>query len=230
MTVSIVSPSAAAVKPRRHPRFRREDIPAPEIDPVLKAFGRHIARSFLPCAWFDFDNHAGTGQATQKLIALGHKRIALLSEDTSHTYVIARRQGWLDALNEHELEDTWLRLVSPTRRAGYQAVMELMSLPIPPTAIITDNDLSGDGAAMALQLSGRLSGKAAVSLVVYDGLPQDSIIELDVAAVIQSTRSLVGRQISEMIYQIITDSSSKPLQVVWNPVFYPGKTIHSPCS
>ena len=37
MTVSIVSPSAAAVKPRR---------PAPEIDPVLKAFGRHIARSF----------------------------------------------------------------------------------------------------------------------------------------------------------------------------------------
>ncbi|EOM3827846.1 transcriptional regulator, partial [Escherichia coli O16:H5] len=85
-------------------------------------------------------------------------------------------------------------------------------------------------AAMALQLSGRLSGKAAVSLVVYDGLPQDSIIELDVAAVIQSTRSLVGRQISEMIYQIITDSSSKPLQVVWNPVFYPGKTIHSPCS
>ncbi|EOU0285864.1 hypothetical protein ACNESP_005348 [Escherichia coli] len=53
---------------------------------------------------------------------------------------------------------------------------------------------------------------------------------MDVAAVIQSTRSLVGRQISEMIYQIITDSSSKPLQVVWNPVFYPGKTIHSPCS
>ncbi|EPI6868412.1 TPA: hypothetical protein ACQ8M3_003998 [Escherichia coli] len=46
MTVSIVSPSAAAVKPRRHPRFRREDIPAPGIDPVLKAFGRHIARSF----------------------------------------------------------------------------------------------------------------------------------------------------------------------------------------
>ncbi|EPV3074075.1 hypothetical protein ACV3G3_005259, partial [Escherichia coli] len=24
MTISIVSPSAAAVKPRRHPRFRRE--------------------------------------------------------------------------------------------------------------------------------------------------------------------------------------------------------------
>ncbi|EGE0415286.1 hypothetical protein U1U03_004835 [Escherichia coli] len=40
MTVSIVSPSSAAVKPRHHPRFRREDIPAPEIDSVLKAFGQ----------------------------------------------------------------------------------------------------------------------------------------------------------------------------------------------
>lgn len=35
-----------AVRSICYPRFRREDIPAPEIDPVLKAFGRHIARSF----------------------------------------------------------------------------------------------------------------------------------------------------------------------------------------
>lgn len=182
----------------------------------------------MPCAWFDFDNHAGTWQATQKLIALGHKSIALLSENTSHSYVIARRQGWLDALHEHGLKDSLLRLVSPTRRAGYLAVMELMSLPAPPTAIITDNDLSGDGAAMALQLRGRLSGKEAVSLVVYDGLPQDSIIELDVAAVIQSTRSLVGRQISDMVYQIINGASPESLQITWTPIFYPGSTVHSP--
>ena len=45
MILSIVSPSDGAVKPRRHPRFRREDIPAPEIDPTLRAFGRHIAKS-----------------------------------------------------------------------------------------------------------------------------------------------------------------------------------------
>ena len=45
MTVSIVSPSAAAVKPRRHQRILRDDIAAREIDPALKAFGRHIARS-----------------------------------------------------------------------------------------------------------------------------------------------------------------------------------------
>ncbi|AXC70103.1 hypothetical protein DPU24_23330 [Salmonella enterica subsp. enterica serovar Oranienburg] len=44
MSVTIVSPSDVAVKPRRHTRIRRADIPAKAIDPALKAFGRHIAR------------------------------------------------------------------------------------------------------------------------------------------------------------------------------------------
>lgn len=44
MIVSIVSPSAEAVKPHRHTRITRAEISAAEIDPVLKAFGRHIAR------------------------------------------------------------------------------------------------------------------------------------------------------------------------------------------
>ncbi len=73
MTVSIVSPSAAAVKPRRHPRFRREDIPAPEIDPVLKAFGRHIARS-SPGAWCTHPRHEKTRPSGQVLRTLELKR------------------------------------------------------------------------------------------------------------------------------------------------------------
>lgn len=44
MTSFIVSPSTAAVKPRRHQRIHRDDIAVQEIDPALKAFGRHIAR------------------------------------------------------------------------------------------------------------------------------------------------------------------------------------------
>lgn len=45
MTKNILTPSALSVKPRRHARILRRDIPASEIDPALKAFGRHIARS-----------------------------------------------------------------------------------------------------------------------------------------------------------------------------------------
>ncbi|MEJ0231791.1 hypothetical protein Q0L23_24075 [Klebsiella michiganensis] len=45
MNLTIVSPSTEAVKPRRHQRMMRDDIAAKDINPALKAFGRHIARS-----------------------------------------------------------------------------------------------------------------------------------------------------------------------------------------
>ncbi|MGF7808172.1 LacI family DNA-binding transcriptional regulator [Klebsiella pneumoniae] len=111
-----------------------------------------------------------------------------------------------------------------TCRAGYQATLELLRLPEPPTAIITDCNTHGDGAAMALAHLGRLTGDNRVALVVYDGLPQDSIIETDVAAVIQSTRQGVGRQIADMVRRLIAGEDLATLQVLWQPEFFPGET------
>ena len=44
MIVNIVTPPTGAVTPRRQTRIHRDDIPAPLVDPALKAFGRHIAK------------------------------------------------------------------------------------------------------------------------------------------------------------------------------------------
>ena len=71
---------------------------------------------------------------------------------------------------------------------------------------------------------GRLTGENAVALVVYDGLPQDSIVDADVAAVIQSTRQGVGKQIADMVRQLINGEAIEQLQVLWQPEFSPGKT------
>ena len=74
--------------------------------PVFRFWHSVRCRPVFPVPGFDFDNHAGTRQATQHLIATGHQRIALLSEDNSRAYVTARRQGWRDALSEHGLPET----------------------------------------------------------------------------------------------------------------------------
>ena len=71
---------------------------------------------------------------------------------------------------------------------------------------------------------GRLTGENAVALVVYDGLPQDSIVDADVAAVIQSTRQGVGKQIADMVRQLISGDDIEQLQVLWQPEFSPGQT------
>ncbi|HEP0956151.1 TPA: LacI family DNA-binding transcriptional regulator [Klebsiella pneumoniae subsp. ozaenae] len=77
---------------------------------------------------------------------------------------------------------------------------------------------------LALAHLGRLTGDNRVALVVYDGLPQDSIIETDVAAVIQSTRQGVGRQIADMVRRLIAGEDLATLQVLWQPEFIPGET------
>ena len=137
-----------------------------ENDPRLEALQKihfpflALGRSQLsaPYAWFDFDNYAGTREATNHLIARGHQRIALLGENNGQAFITQRRQGFLDALKAHGLSDAWLRQISPTRRAGFQATQALLALPEPPTAIITDCNTHGDGAAMALAQQGRLTG------------------------------------------------------------------------
>lgn len=185
-----------------------------------------LGRSRLPqpYAWFDFDNQAGTYRATRHLISQGHRRIALLSENNNQAFITQRRNGYLEALREAGLAETWLRSVPPTRRGGFQATMELLRLPEPPTAIVTDCNTHGDGAAMALAQLGRLTGAERVSLVVYDGLPQDSIIDTPVGAVVQSTRQGVGRQIATMVRRLIAGEDLASLQVLWQPEFIPGET------
>lgn len=203
-----------------------------ENDPRLEALQKihfpflALGRSQLsaPYAWFDFDNYAGTREATNHLIARGHQRIALLGENNGQAFIAQRRQGFLDALKAHGLSDAWLRQISPTRRAGFQATQALLALPEPPTAIITDCNTHGDGAAMALAQQGRLTGDNPVALVVYDGLPTDSIIETPVAAVVQATREGTGRQIAAMVQQLINGQDVQQLQVLWQPSFSPGMT------
>ncbi|WP_286772244.1 LacI family DNA-binding transcriptional regulator [Leclercia sp. UBA1284] len=185
-----------------------------------------LGRSQLPqpYAWFDFDNYAGTHQATHWLIAKGHRRIAFLGESNTQAFITQRRQGYLDALQEAGLSAEWLRAMPPSRREGYTATCDLLALPEPPTAIITDCNTHGDGAAMALSQRGRLTGDNPVALIVYDGLPQDSIVTTEVAAVIQSTREGVGRQIADMVRQLISGEDIARLQVLWQPAFSPGET------
>ena len=186
-----------------------------------------LGRSQLPqpYAWFDFDNYAGTYQATRYLIEKGHQRIAMLSKHSPQSFISQRRQGYLDALKESGLSDTLLHILPPTRRAGYQLTQQLLQQSSAPSAILTDSSIHGDGCAMALSQHHRLTGDDAIALVIYDGLPEDSIVEEDVAAIRQSaTSEQVGQQIADLVRRLIIGEDKSQLQVLWQPRFSPGQT------
>lgn len=191
-----------------------------------------LGRSQLPqpYAWFDFDNQQGACMATEHLIALGHRRIAMLSEDREQAFILQRRAGYRDALQRHGLSpDAGLRAVDATRRAGYRATLELLALGSPPTAIVTDGNIQGEGAVAALREAGRLTGPDAIALVVYDGLPDDSLNNIDATAVVQSTREEIGAQIARMTLALIAGEPAEAIQVLWQPVLRQGITTF-PCT
>lgn len=173
-------------------------------------------------AWFDFDNHAGCKMAVDYLAHLGHRRIAYLGENNHQSFISQRRQGYLDGLaaNYLPLHEEYLCRITPSRRAGYLATQQLLAQATPPTAIITDCNGHGEGAAMALRDAGRL-GPGGVPLVVYDGLPPDSLLDLPVTAIVQATREQVGKQIAEMTVGLIQRQPLEQLQVLWQPVLKP---------
>lgn len=184
----------------------------------------------LPYAWFDFDSQAGAALATRHLISLGHRHIAFLGEHHPQSFIAQRRAGYLEALAAAGIppRDALLRQVAPSRREGYQATLQWLALPQPPTAIVIDGSTQGEGAALALRDSGRLQGERAVSLIVYDGLPADSLLEIPVTAITQATRSQVGQQIAQMVSRLLMGEAPSSLQVLWQPQLRAGLTDNPP--
>lgn len=190
-----------------------------------------LGRSDLPkpYAWFDFDNFAGSSLAVKRLSELGHQKIAFISTDARLSYVEQRRRGYTETMlnTGFPIPDDYLQLAEPTRPGGYKAATRLLSLAEPPTAIITDCNMLGDGAASALLEAGR-RGHRDISLIIYDGLPDDSLLNVCVTPVVQSTRARVGKQIASMIHDLLHGKDVQQLQVLWQPEIGQGTTDHAP--
>jgi len=181
-----------------------------------------LGRSQLPqpYAWFDYDNHAGTLLAADHCLQQGLTRIAYLGCDDSATYILDRRQGFLDALLRHHapVDAALIAALPAMRRAGYQQTNTWLAQGNVPQAIITDCSPLGEGAAIALQQAGRLHGPQAIPLFVYDGLPHDSIIDHPVNAILQISQQRIGERVAEMVLQLLDDVPVNALQTLWQPV------------
>lgn len=166
------------------------------------AYGR--TNSPVPYGWFDFDNEAGARAAAQRLIAFGHRRIALISAPLTMSFAAQRRAGFLGALGEADIQpDASLMIECEFDRVhGYEATRALLELAEPPTALLVDNNIAGVGAFRAIRDSGKQLG-TDISLIVYDGVPSDVASPCTVTSVLQPTGHSSGRIIAELILDAI---------------------------
>ena len=123
--------------------------------------------------WCMVDEIQGSYEATRHLLAMGHRRIAMLSGPPVALESRLREDGFLRALKEEGLaldRSSQVKIVNFSENEGYEAGHLIMRLPERPTAVFcAAGDLTCLGLMAAFKEWG-LKVPRDISLVGYDGL------------------------------------------------------------
>jgi DNA-binding LacI/PurR family transcriptional regulator len=179
------------------------------------AFGRVDGDNDFPLV--DEDGAYGIRQVVDHLVALGHTRLACITEPLYLTKAHHRLQGFLEGLTAHGLSaDPELIVESNYRqRSGRMSAAKLLDLPNPPTAIVAWNDLLALGAMGEAQSRGLVVGRD-VSITGFDDIPLAEYTHPSLTTVHQPAHEL-GSMLAQMLIRLINKQPVEPKQVIVKP-------------
>jgi LacI family transcriptional regulator len=142
-------------------------------------------------------------QAMNYLIELGHRRIGFISGRFDLMSAIRRLRGYEDSLAQAgiPLDPDLIVQGDFTAESGLSCARQLLSLPVPPTAIFAANDQSALGAYQAAQEAG-LSIPADLSILGFDNIPDAAQAEPGLTTIDQSIQEM-GKIAIQMLIKLI---------------------------
>lgn len=148
------------------------------LDELKSVNAPFILSSLLPgymndaVAYVDIDEREAVRQAIEYLITLGHRRIACVGEDMSAS-AQERIAAYRQCLKDHGIpcNEEYVRLsgAKDLPEAGCQLARELMTLPVPPTAIFCCADMIAIGVYKELHSMG-IRIPQDVSVIGFDDI------------------------------------------------------------
>jgi LacI family transcriptional regulator len=147
-----------------------------------------------PLPYVGPDNRAGSREAVEHLLRLGHRRIAYFGGDASMTTQQERVGGWRDALAGAGIlaDESLIFETMPTREGGREAVERALALARPPTAVACYNDIVAMGATRALSRRGLTPG-VDMAVVGFDNIAEAEHNAPPLTTVSADTRALGAR-------------------------------------
>jgi LacI family transcriptional regulator len=173
-------------------------------------------------SWLDIANVRAFRRATEFLLDLGHRRIALINGQEDLDFAARRRRGYEEALGARGLTPAprLMRAELMTEHFGFTAAAELLDGPEPPTAFLVSSIIPAIGVRRAAGERGLRLGRD-VSVVCHDDVL--SYIGNDPTTIPEgppftATRSSIrdaGRRCAEIIIDLIRDPGQPPVQELW---------------
>jgi LacI family transcriptional regulator len=116
------------------------------------------------------DNLSGAYEAVQHLIVNGHRHIGLIgSQPNAYPSIRERRKGYMRALKQHRITQTFIEDGALTRDSGYEDARRLLSRAPEVTAIFACNDNVAIGVIKAAEEMGR-SVPDDLSVIGFDDI------------------------------------------------------------
>jgi DNA-binding LacI/PurR family transcriptional regulator len=149
------------------------------------------------------DNADGGYQATAHLLALGHRGIAYIGDESGLQSDEERFHGFQAAMKEAQLKIRSELVVRGDGKldGGKKRAAELLNLPVPPTAIFCYNDMTALGVIAAVQAAGLRVG-CEVSVVGFDDLFFAASLQPPLTSLRQPKKEL-GKQAMQTLLAIL---------------------------
>jgi LacI family transcriptional regulator len=163
------------------------------------------------------DNAQGSQLAIEHLCQLGNRRIAFIGGDPEVSTGQERIQGYKRALVRSGLQFDRSLVVPapPTRRGGYDVVLQLLQMENPPTAALCFNDVVALGAIEALQQAGVRAGKQ-FGVVGFNNVP-DAAQSLPGLTTVDTSPRELGETAAELLLKRIEQRDSPIRTVILQP-------------
>ncbi len=174
-------------------------------------------RQPLTYAHVDIDNEWAAHAATLRLIAGGHRRIALINPAPKLSYALDRVDGFRRALAEAGLPacDDLIAPGDLTARHGKDAVLRLRAGGDPPTGFICVNESTALGALAGLRQLGLTVGRDA-AVIAYDDINASAYFAPPLTTFYQPIEVL-GRRLGEFLRQRLAGAEIAALTELFRP-------------
>lgn len=190
---------------------------------------RHLAEAGVPAVAIDrrvtnveidsvlVDNLGGALAVVRHLLEMGHRRIGAVIGTPASSTGEERLRGYAQALQSYGIavEPELIRTGMPRIAGGHEFTNELLSLPNPPTALFTGNNLLTIGALSAIHQRG-LRIPEDIALAAFDEMEWTAFVRPALTVVAQPTYDL-GRIAVELLLQRMEDPDRPHQEVVLPP-------------
>jgi DNA-binding LacI/PurR family transcriptional regulator len=155
------------------------------------------------------ENVLGAYEAVSHLLQKGHQWIGFIGLPMNLTTGVERREGYINALNDHGLKpaEELMCIGDARQEGGFNCAKDLLDRGHPLTALFVSNNLMTLGALGAIKSQGLLIPED-ISLIGFDDMPWAQYLSPPLTAVSQPTYEL-GKHSAELLLKRISNPSEK---------------------